>query len=191
MEQKEEKQLVKTEEKQPIPKEKEKEKDKEKKGINIKIFLFGMPLFIAQLVAVYFITANILLKKVEANVSSANQQPVEKNAAVKQTAKQSDLGKFVYMVDDLIVNPANTDGKKLLLSSIGFDVPSANDQNELKARDVILKDAVISVMSSKDLDRLASITYRDTLRTEIIKKLGQIMPNVKINTVYFSKYILQ
>lgn len=183
MEQKEEKQIVKTEEKPPLP--------IEKKGINIKIFLFGMPLFIAQLIAVYFITANILVKRIQVNNSSATQNPVEKNIAAQQEAKQNNSGKFVYMVDDLIVNPANTDGKKLLLSSIGFDVASDHDQKELKAKDVILKDAVISVLTSKDLEKLANIAYRDTLRTEIIKRLNGVMPDVKINTIYFSKYILQ
>jgi len=183
MEQKEEKQIVKTEEKPPLP--------KEKKGINIKIFLYGMPIFIVQLIAVYFITANILLKRMQTNNSSAILQPVENIAGEKQNAKQNDFGKFVYMVDDMIVNPANTDGKKLLLSSLGFDVASDQDQKELKSKDVILKDAVISVLSSKEMEKLGSMIYRDTLRTEIIKRLNKIMPNVKINTIYFSKYILQ
>ncbi len=183
MEQKEEKQIVKTEEKLSLP--------KEKKGINIKIFLFGMPVFIVQLIAVYFITVNILLKGIQANNSHVIYQPAENIAASKQNAKQNDFGKFVYMVDDMIVNPANTDGKKLLLSSIGFDVASDHDQKELKSKDVILKDIIISVLSSKELEKLGSMTYRDTLRTEIIKKLNKIMPDVKINTVYFSKYILQ
>jgi flagellar FliL protein len=95
------------------------------------------------------------------------------------------------MVEDLIINPAKTDGKRLLMSSLGFDVSTEAEHQELKAKDVLLKDAVISVMSSKELVQLGNTAYRDTLRTEIVKRLTQLMPKVKINTIYFSKYILQ
>ena len=94
-------------------------------------------------------------------------------------------------MEDLIINPANTDGKRLLLSTLGFDVPTEQDQQELKSKEVVLKDAVISVMSSKELSQLGNMAYRDTLRLEISNKLKQVIPKVKINTIYFSKYILQ
>lgn len=164
----------------------------EKKGFNPKILLFGIPLFIIQLVAVYFITANVLLNKIQTNHSSAAHIPAEiKNEAAVNQPKPKELGKFVYMVEDLIINPAKTDGKRLLLSSLGFDVSTEQDHQELKSKDVLIKDAVISVMSSKEMTQLSSNSYRDTLRTEIMKRISQLMPNVKLNTIYFSKYILQ
>jgi flagellar protein FliL len=165
---------------------------KEKKGLNLKILLFGIPIFIVQLIAVYFITANFLLNKVQANHSAAEPSPVEvKKEAAPPQVNNKELGKFVYMIEDLIVNPAKTDGKRLLLSSLGFDVSSEKDNQELKSKEVVLKDVVISIMSSKELTQLGNIAFRDTLRTEIIKRLSQLMPAVKINTIYFSKYILQ
>ncbi len=163
-----------------------------KGGLNIKVLLFGIPLFIVQVIVVYFITANILLNKIQANHADAAANPAEAKKTAETAQKESkELGKFVYMVEDLIINPASTDGKRLLMSSLGFDVSTEAENQELKAKDVLLKDAVISVMSSKDLAQLGNTAYRDTLRTEILKRLNQIMPKVKINTIYFSKYILQ
>lgn len=164
-----------------------------KKGLNIKVLLFGIPLFIVQLVAVYFITANFLLNRMQGSNSAAqnNVAGQVKPADAKKAEKPAELGKYIFMVEDLIINPANTDGKRLLLSSLGFDVASEQNNQELKEKEVVLKDAVISVMSGKNLSQLANMAYRDTLRTEITKKLGKLMPAVKINTIYFSKYILQ
>jgi len=162
----------------------------EKKGLNMKIFIFGIPLFIAQLVAVYFVTANILINKNLANSSSVSQNPAEANKTAANQTKPQEFGKFIYVIEDLLVNPANTDGKRYVLSSLGFDVASEKDNQELKAKEVLLKDAVISVMSSKDLCQLSNIIYRDTLRTEIMKRLSVILPSTKINTIYFSKYII-
>lgn len=171
-----------------------------KSGFNIKVLIIGIPLFIIQLVAVYFITANFLLSKMQSgsHQEKAKTEEVQEDATEEGKAevsegenKKVEFGKFIYVVDDLIINPANTDGKRLLLSSLGFDLASKENEEELKAKDVLLKDAIISVMSSKSLPQLANMAYRDTLRMEITSKIQQLMPKVKINTIYFSKYILQ
>jgi flagellar FliL protein len=186
--------MEKTKEEIPETKVEETSLPKEKgKGLNIKVLLFGIPIFIVQLVVVYFITANVLLNKIQATHSSSTEPiPAEtKKEAEQPKANSQELGKFVYMVEDLIINPANTDGKRLLLSSLGFDVSTEQEHQELKSKEFLLKDAVISIMSSKEVARLSNIVYRDTLRTEIMKRLSVIMPKVRINTIYFSKYILQ
>lgn len=162
------------------------------RGLNLKILLFGIPIFIVQLVVVYFVTANVLLDKIQTGQTPA--EPV--NSEVKKEeehpkAASNELGKFVYMVEDVVINPANSEGKRLLLSSLGFDISTEQEHQELKSKEFLLKDAVISIMSSKDVARLSNIVYRDTLRTEIIKRISVLMPKVKVNTIYFSKYILQ
>ena len=100
-----------------------------KSGFNIKVLIIGIPLFIIQLVAVYFITANFLLSKMQ---SSSNQEKAKSEEVKSENSegenKKVEFGKFIYVVDDLIINPANTDGKRLLLSSLGFDVASKENE---------------------------------------------------------------
>ena len=95
----------------------------------MKVILFGLPLFILQLIVVYFVTANILLNKVQGN--STVQQPTtiktetskgNPDAKEAETKKKPEIGKFIYSVDDVIVNPAGTNGDQLLLTSIAFDI---------------------------------------------------------------------
>jgi len=166
---------------------------KEKKGFNIKILLFGLPLFIIQLVAVYFITANFLLNKMHASEAGGEGHEAGKkdSTEVVKDEKPSEFGKFIYEIQDQIVNPVGTDGRRLVMVSLGFDVPTEENHKELETKNVLLKDAVLSVMSSKDLSQLSNMAYRDTLRIEITNRLHQTMPEVKINTIYFSKYIIQ
>lgn len=166
-----------------------------KGGINMKVILFGLPLFIVQLIVVYFVTANILLNKVEGN--SVNQQtegqtatqPADSNAK-KTVPQKSELGKYLYSVDDIIVNPAGTNGDQLLLTSIAFDLATPESEKEIKAKEIVVKDMIISVLSSKSISQLNNTVYKDTLRAEISKKLQTNMPQVKVNKVYFSKYII-
>ena len=55
----------------------------------------------------------------------------------------------------------------------------------------MVKDVVITTLSSKDITELANTAYRDTLKMEISGKLKKLIPDVTINNVYFSKYIIQ
>ena len=164
-----------------------------KSGLNTKIFIFGIPVFMIQLVAVYFITANILLKKFESRAALSGRDSTLVGQASDTSAKKPkiELGKYIFPVDDVIVNPAGTDGKRLLLTSVGIDLRSDKMMTELKTREALVKDVIISTLSSKDVEQLNNTTYRDTLKTEIADQLTKLIPNVGINTIYFSKYIIQ
>ncbi|MDQ7817313.1 MAG: flagellar basal body-associated FliL family protein [Melioribacteraceae bacterium] len=173
------------------PEEKKAEEIPAKKVLNIKFLVIGLPLFIVQLVGVYFITANILMPKIQSHYPSVPTDSVVVDKPVVDTVTNADLGKYVYVVDDLIINPAGTDGKRLLLSSLGFDLPNEKFQSELKEKEILVKDAIISVLGSKDMAQLSNSIYRDTLRIQITQRLNRLMPHIKISNVYFSKYILQ
>jgi len=161
------------------------------KGFNIKVLLFGLPLFIIQLIAVYFLTANVLIPKMQGTSSevAADSTYAEVTDEANVEVGTEEMGKFV--IDDLIINPAGTDGKRFLLSSIGFDIKTEQNQQELKAKEILVKDAIISILSSKNVLQLGNSLYRDTLKTEISGKVRELLPAVTLNTIYFSKYILQ
>jgi len=169
------------------------EKDVEKKSSNMKFIIIGLPIFIVQLIVVYFVTANIIMNKVGA--SGTSHENKEKSGEVSKGKKDSkqkkiEYGKFLYSVDDIIVNPQGSNGEQLLLASIAFDLGSEENVNELKAKDVLVKDLVISIFSNKDALQLSNNAYKDSLRTEISQKVEKFLPSLKVNRVYFSKYIL-
>jgi flagellar FliL protein len=158
-------------------------------SLNPKILIVGLPLFIVQLVAVYFITANILLSKVHETGIEAS----ETNAGNKENKKekQVELGKFIFSVEDIIVNPAGTEGKRLLLASIGLDITTEEEQQILKSKEVLIKDIIISSLSSKTMAQLSNSAQKDTLKNEIAARLTNSIPNIKLNSVYLSKFIIQ
>ena len=155
-----------------------------------KVILIGLPLFIVQLVAVYFITANFLLNRVEGSTPNGSRANTE-NTSEKEGSNKIELGKYIFLIEDVIVNPAGTEGKKLLLASIGFDLSNENEQNELKSKEVLVKDVIVSTLSSKSLEQLSDSSYRDKLKNEIGQKVTTLIPDLKLNAVYFSKYIIQ
>lgn len=169
----------------------------EKKSSPItKIILFGVPAFIVQLILVYFITANILMNKASSAVDNGHGNDVateesEDGHGDEEEGGHSNSGQFIYAIDEVIVNPANTNGRQLLLTALAFDLASEANKAELEGKDFLVKDMVISVLSGKTTRFLGDISMRDSLRYEIAHKIEGFIPGVKINKVYFSKFILQ
>ena len=174
--------------------EETKEVEAPKQFINSKIFLIGLPLFILQLVVVYFVTANILLTKIgnssdKETVKNEKTQPL---VTVEPASKDTvELGKNVYTIDDIIINPAGTAGQRLMLISIGFDVKNGEQLKLLGDKNVMLKDMIITTLSNKSISRLSEFGYKDSLKAELAANLNNLLPSVGLNSIYFSKYIIQ
>ncbi|MBK7632374.1 MAG: flagellar basal body-associated FliL family protein [Ignavibacteriales bacterium] len=166
---------------------------------NPKILMIGLPIFIVQLVAVYFITANVLLtgghtiaqKEADKTGETKEESNNGHSGEAENKNAEGNTGGLIFSVDDMIVNPAQTNGKMLLLASLGLSVETEEAKKTLEEKQVIVKDAIISVLSSKNTTQLGSSTYRDTLKTEILKNLAVQMPGSKVNNIYFSKFIIQ
>lgn len=168
--------------------------EKPKSKFNPKILIIGLPLFVVQLIAVYFITANILLKKMDGRTveASRTEQTTKVSDSQDETVDSSNknLGEYLFEIEDIIVNPANTTGEQLLLTSLAFDVPDEVTQKNIEKKQILVKDLVISILSSKTIAQLGNAAYKDTLRTEITHQVQSMFSDIVINKVYFSKYII-
>ncbi|MGE5429737.1 MAG: flagellar basal body-associated FliL family protein [Syntrophomonadaceae bacterium] len=165
-----------------------------KGGINPKVLVIGLPVFIIQLVVVYFVTANILLSKKdkEASASDSNKAKTEVTEAKTSSVQTGPI----ETIEDLIVNPAGTNGQRLLLTTVGFGLTADEKEAEeakkkFEEKKIIVQDVVNTTLASKTVSQLGSIAFRDTVKTEIIKTLKSRVPDLKINNIFFSKFIIQ
>jgi flagellar FliL protein len=164
-------------------------------NFNPKILIIGIPVFIVQLVLVYFITANFLIEKIPKDTKPESVQ-VDSSKTAKSTRpetepKKAEIGKYIFQIEDIIVNPSDTEGKRLILTSIGFDVSEQHAIEEMKSKEVLLKDVIVSTMSSKTLVQLSNSMYKDSIKIEIFNKVNTLLPDSKLNSIYISKYIIQ
>lgn len=160
-----------------------------KKGLNLKVIFIGLPLFIVQLVLVYFITATFLVKTTPNSNLNEDGELIEE---LDEETKEGEEGKAqqIFNIEDLIINPAGTSGQRLLLLSVGFGVNSEEPLKLLKENEVIIKDLVITTVSQKSLATLSEIELKDSLKVELANKINTAYPKAKIQNVYFSKYLI-
>ena len=97
----------------------------------------------------------------------------------------------VFVVKDIIVNPAGTNGTRFLLMTIGFEVSSPETQKELETKEIQVRDALTTILCTKSLEELASTERREELRTQIADRIAGVIKRGSLTSVYFSKFIIQ
>ena len=84
----------------------------------------------------------------------------------------------------------NLQGGAFLKTTITVEVIDAKSEVLLKEKDAFLKDRVNSVLANKSLADVQTITAREKLREELIKKLNEVADN-KITDVLFLSMVYQ
>jgi len=160
-----------------------KPKEKLINKINIKFVLIGMVAFIVQLVLVYFITANLLINK----ENSIQGTEIKSKALISHQKKFENL---IYKLDDIIVNPAKTNGNKLLLISLAFYLRNQKEKDEISREEIQIKDAIITYLSSKTVKELSE-ENKELIKNSIKEKILNLTNNIQLDNIYITKYIIQ
>lgn len=161
----------------------------EKSGLPMKkLLIFGIPVFVVQLVVVYFVITKVLAPS---PVPSADQAAAATKGHGSESENGATVESSIYIVKDIIVNPAGTNGTRFLLTTVGFEVTTPEAKKELEAKDVQVRDVLNTVLTGKDLVTLSMVEQREPLRQEIAKKVGELLHSGDLTNVYFSKFIIQ
>lgn len=99
--------------------------------------------------------------------------------------------RLMYTLDNLILNPARTNGTRFLMLSVAFEVRNAQVSDQLKARDAEVRDLVIGLIGAKTVDEIASVEGRDALKTELRDSVRAMMPRGSIGRVYLPQFVIQ
>lgn len=148
-----------------------------------KLLMFGVPVFVVQLVVIYFLTVKFIVPPTseQDGVATGHKEKEESDNSPDQ----------IFVVKDIIINPAGTNGTRFLLTTIGIEVGSAETMREVEQKEMQVRDALNSILTSKGMERLVNVELRAALREEIGQKISGILKSGKAKNVYFSKFIIQ
>jgi len=155
-----------------------------KQPLNIKkLLIIGVPVFLVQLAAIYFLMVKFIAPGGAPTADSG------KAADAKESAEHP--AQSIFVIKDIIVNPAGTNGTRFLLTTIGLEVTTPEAEKDLEKKEVQVRDVLNSVLTSKGLDELVNVEQREALRAEIFQKVGELVKPGSLANVYFSKFIIQ
>ncbi len=120
---------------------------------------------------------------------------VEQIEEVKVDIAIGDEPERVYQeMGEFIINPADTAseyGLRFIKTTISLGVSPASAYSQLEAQQPKLRDAVIRIMMSKQVDQLDNPEDREFIKDEIRFAVNEMLHRGEVLQVYFSKFIIQ
>lgn len=109
---------------------------------------------------------------------------------VVEVEEPIEYGEFLEL-DNLIVNPARSDGKRFLMIKIGLESSEPKTLDEIITKRVVIHDTVLNLLSAKPVEELASIERRESIKEELREALNEIIMEGEVTRLYFTQYVLQ
>lgn len=95
----------------------------------------------------------------------------------------------VYSLTDIIVNPSGQ--RRVFMVSIAVEVFDVKALDELKRREPLLRDNLITLFSSQPIEVLADIRYRQAFRARVKKVMDYQLGEGIVTRVFFDKWVFQ
>jgi flagellar protein FliL len=170
-----------------------------KGGFSLKTILIAAGVFLVQILVLYFLVVKFVAPSkgggheaaAEKSESSGTKGGEGKHEGKNAEGEGEGEEALVFVVKDLIVNPAGTNGTRFLLTTIGIEVGSPESMKELEKKEVMVRDAFTNILTAKSLPELTDAAHRESIRTEISDKVGGMLKSGKPKNIYFSKFIIQ
>ncbi len=161
-----------------------------KKGPN-KLLVFGglgLGVVIVGVVLALFVIKPMLMKSDDGH-SAAKTEETDKSDHKK--SEKGEGGGVVYTIKDIVINPAGTGGSRFLSVSFGFELGSAALAREFEDREPLVRDALITILSSKTVAQLTDIKQKEIMRYQIKHRLSQLFQTEDLEGVYYTDFVLQ
>lgn len=124
-----------------------------------------------------------------AETASSHGEETKSSHSSSSSRKAGDA--VVYSIKDIIVNPAGTGGTRFLSVSLGFELGSPTLADQFDTKEAIVRDALITILSSKTVAQLTDVKQKEIARYQIKKRLEQLLETDQIRGVYYTDFVLQ
>jgi flagellar FliL protein len=131
-----------------------------------------------------------LLASAEPADSAGSAAASERGEQAQQNTKRAPLGK-IFRLDNMIVNPAGSEGTHFLMASVAFEVENDRAESVLKEREVELRDLIVTRLESMTMAMLSLPTARDSLKAQLGREVLTLLgPKAKVK-VYLPQFVIQ
>ncbi|WP_103029107.1 flagellar basal body-associated FliL family protein [Salinibacter altiplanensis] len=94
-------------------------------------------------------------------------------------------------LEGLVVNPAGSQGNRYLAVSVVFETETPEAKKELERKKVVVKDAVLRLLSERTVEELSDPEKRDGLKDALRDEANGILSKGTIDRLYFTEFVLQ
>ncbi len=125
---------------------------------------------------------------------SAKAEKAKKEKKKKEKKKRGGEGEgesLICTIKDIVINPAGTGGSRFLSVSFGFELDSPEAKAEFEAREPAIRDALITILSSKTVAQLTDVKQKEIMRYQIKRRVEKLLDSEELAGVYYTDFVLQ
>ncbi len=112
----------------------------------------------------------------------------------KHEGKEGEGKSTVYRIDNIIVNPANSDGQRFLMCAIAIQSEDAEVLAVLREHEIELRDRIVTLLAAESIETLTAAGARDSLRIHLASSirptLGEEGAEAEFQ-VYLPQFVVQ
>lgn len=101
-------------------------------------------------------------------------------------------GATVHMMENLVLNPAGSNGTRFLMAAVAAEVKDEKVKEEMTGRDAELRDAVLRILGERTVDQLSDMSLREGIKKALVDSLNaRLQSKSAIKRVYFPQFVIQ
>lgn len=99
--------------------------------------------------------------------------------------------RVLHVVDNLVLNPANSGGTRFLMITATFELKDAAAGEQLKERDAEVRDALLALFGRKTVEQLTDVSTREAVKSEVLADIAPLFPPGTVKKVFFPQFVIQ
>jgi flagellar FliL protein len=96
----------------------------------------------------------------------------------------------IYQMEQLVVNPANTNGRRYLMIEINLEM-NVEDIPKMEKVSPKIKQDILETLSARTVTQLTNSQERENLRNQLSEIINSSIGENSVRNLYFTKYVLQ
>jgi flagellar FliL protein len=161
---------------------------KSKNTLMIALIAGGL---IAGAAAGAFAVGPVFAKKAVAAASVEGKGDAKEKEGEKKAEGKEGADVAVHMLDNLVLNPAGSGGTRFLLASVGVRLTGAPAEDEMKKREIEVRDVVLRVLGLRSVEELAEVSNRDAIKKQLVVTIDSVFGKKVVTGIYFSQFVIQ
>ncbi len=169
-------------------KEESTESEGKEKGGGSNIVLILIVVLLVLVLAIGGVVAYLMLSGDEADDGATVKQ--EKVVKKRRHGDDTAIGPM-YPLDKFTVNLMSDNGRRYLVAKINLEEDGDELTPELDKKKPMIRDIIISILSSKTVEEISTVKGKEKLKQEIMSAINKRLDDGQIRHVYFTQFVIQ
>lgn len=96
-----------------------------------------------------------------------------------------------YMLEELIVNPAGSNGQRFLVVEISLELYDMKHIELIEQKKQRIRHNMLEVLSSRTVNQLTQLSEREKMRSELAEVTNEAVGKRSVRNLYYTRYVMQ